>query len=57
MEQHPQFFKDLQISQSPVDALRKGTTPGLSSRQIRDIIKPHTKQDQFGHPTGSLRGA
>tara|TARA_Y100001963_G_C6689074_1_gene403738 strand:- start:44 stop:487 length:444 start_codon:yes stop_codon:yes gene_type:complete len=52
------YHKDLKISQSPaaLGALRKGTTPGLSSQQIRNLIEPYTKQDQFGHPTGSLRG-
>ena len=47
----------LMISQSPaaLDALRKGKAPGLSSKQIRGLIKPFTKPDQFGHPTGSLR--
>jgi len=52
------YHNDLKISQSPaaLDALRKGLTPGLSSKQIRSLIKPYTKQDQFGHPTGSLRG-
>ena len=39
-----------------LDALRQGTKPGLSSKEIRGILKPYTKPDQFGHPTGSLRG-
>ena len=53
----PEPRHPLMISQSPaaLDALRKGKTPGLSSKQIRSLIKPYTKQDQFGHPTGSLR--
>ena len=58
-ERHDRLYHpDLMISQSPaaLDALRKGLTPGLSSKQIRSLIKPYTKQDQFGHPTGSLRG-
>ena len=58
-ERHDRLYhSDLMISQSPaaLDALRKGLTPGLSSKQIRSLIKPYTKQDQFGHPTGSLRG-
>ena len=53
----PEPRHPLMISQSPaaLDALRKGKTPGLSSKQIRSLIKPFTKPDQFGHPTGSLR--
>ena len=52
-----EYMKSLMISQSPaaLDALRKGKAPGLSSQQIRSLIKPFTKPDQFGHPTGSLR--
>ena len=58
-ERHDRLYHpDLMISQSPaaLDALRKGLAPGLSSQQIRSLIKPYTKQDRFGHPTGSLRG-
>ena len=39
-----------------LNALKAGTQKGLSSRQIRDLLKPYTKPDQFGHPTGSFRG-
>jgi hypothetical protein len=45
----------LAMNPAALDALRKGTTPGLSSQEIRSLIKPFTKPDQFGHPTGSLR--
>ena len=46
----------LAMNPAALDALRKGTTPGLSSQEIRSLIKPFTNTDQFGHPTGSLRG-
>ena len=57
LKQIDEYMKSLMISQSPaaLDALRKGKAPGLSSQQIRSLIKPFTKPDQFGHPTGSLR--
>jgi hypothetical protein len=45
----------LAMNPAALDALRKGTTPGLSSQEIRSLIKPFTKPDQFSHPTGSLR--
>ena len=38
-----------------LDALRKGTQPGLSSQEIRKLIEPFTIKDQFGNPSGSLR--
>tara|TARA_R100000008_G_scaffold45737_1_gene26881 strand:+ start:777 stop:1277 length:501 start_codon:yes stop_codon:yes gene_type:complete len=38
-----------------LNALKAGTQKGLSSRQIRDLLKPYTKSDQFGHPTGSFK--
>ncbi len=42
------------LTPEALNALRKATEKGLSSREIRDIIKPFTKPDQFGHPSGSL---
>ena len=44
------------LANARINALRKASTPGLSSKEIRDILKPFTNTDQFGHPTGSLRG-
>lgn len=48
----------LQISNLPpgaLEALKAGTQKGLSSRQIRDLLKPYTQQDQFGHPSGRMK--
>ena len=42
------------LTPAALKALKAATEKGLTSRQIRDIIKPFTKPDQFGHPTGSL---
>jgi hypothetical protein len=42
------------LTPEALNALRKGTKKGLSSREIRDLIKPFTKPDQFGHPSGKL---
>jgi len=44
------------LSSEALNALKAGTQKGLSSKQIRDLLKPYTKPDQFGHPTGSFRG-
>lgn len=42
------------LSPAALKALKAATEKGLSSKQIRDLIKPFTKPDQFGHPSGSL---
>ena len=42
------------LTPEALNALRKGTKKGLSSREIRDLIKPFTQKDQFGHPSGKL---
>ena len=42
------------LTPAALKALKAATEKGLTSRQIRYIIKPFTKPDQFGHPTGSL---
>ena len=55
-DQRPEGFDVSQVTPAALDALKAGTQKGLSSREIRDLLKPHTKPDQYGHPTGSLRG-
>ena len=43
------------LSQEALNALKIGAKGNKSSREIRDLLKPFTQPDQFGHPTGSMR--
>ena len=45
------------ISQAHVEALKKAAKGNKTSNEIRSILEKFTKPDQFGHPTGSFRGA
>ncbi len=54
-ESLPQEQLMANVSPEALDALRRGTKKGLSSREIRDILKPYTQNDQFGNPSGSMR--
>ena len=52
----PQLPLDLvQINPAALEALKAGTKKGLSSQEIRNLLKPFTKPDQFGHPSGSMK--
>ena len=42
-------------AQLRIKALKDASKPGLSSKEIRKILKPFTKPDQFGHPSGSMK--
>ena len=50
-------LKIASIEPAALRALQAGTQKGLSSKEIRDLLRPFTKPDQFGHPTGSFKGA
>ena len=52
---NPNIPTKLAMAPGALDALRRGTQPGLSSQEIRDLLKPFTRNDQFGNPSGSLR--
>ena len=41
-----------QLANLRVDLLKRGAASGLSSKEIRAILKQYTGTDQFGHPTG-----
>jgi len=43
------------ISQAHVEALKEAAKGKKSSKEIRSILKPFTKLDSFGHPTGSFK--
>ena len=43
------------IDPAALKALKAGTQGNKSSKEIRDLLRPYTKPDQFGHPSGSMR--